>query len=68
MGHSGTYRVGDIRHCVADISLAQQVLGFQPAVTLDDGIVELTEWLRDQQAEDRVAEAGLELASRGLAR
>jgi len=44
------------------------VLGFQPAVTLDDGIVELTEWLRDQQAEDRVAEAGLELASRGLAR
>ena len=65
---TGTYRVGDIRHCVADISLAQQVLGFQPAVTLDDGIVELTEWLRDQQAEDRVAEAGLELASRGLAR
>jgi len=65
---TGTYRVGDIRHCVADISLAHRVLGYEPAVTLDDGIVELTEWLREQRADDRVAEAGLELASRGLAR
>jgi dTDP-L-rhamnose 4-epimerase len=65
---TGTYRVGDIRHCVADISLAHRVLGYEPAVTLDDGIVELTEWLREQRADDRVAQAGLELASRGLAR
>jgi dTDP-L-rhamnose 4-epimerase len=62
------YRVGDIRHCTADISLAQRILGYQPAVTLEDGLVELSEWLRDQSAEDRVVEAGRELASRGLAR
>jgi dTDP-L-rhamnose 4-epimerase len=28
------YRVGDIRHCYADISLARQVLGYEPQVSL----------------------------------
>jgi dTDP-L-rhamnose 4-epimerase len=63
---SGKYRVGDIRHCFADITLANDVLGYRPAVTLEDGLVELSEWLRDQAAEDRVAEASRELAARGL--
>ena len=62
----GKYRVGDIRHCFADITLARQVLGYEPAVTLEDGLVELSDWLRDQAADDRVAEASHELASRGL--
>ena len=63
---SGKYRVGDIRHCFADISLAREVLKYEPAVTLEDGLLELSEWLRDQAATDRVAEASRELASRGL--
>src|SRR3954466_11891542 len=29
---TGKYRMGDIRHCFADISLAQQVLGYEPEV------------------------------------
>jgi dTDP-L-rhamnose 4-epimerase len=62
----GKYRVGDIRHCFADIRLARNVLGYEPAVTLEDGLVELAEWLQDQAAEDRVAEASRELAARGL--
>jgi dTDP-L-rhamnose 4-epimerase len=62
----GKYRVGDIRHCFADISLAQRVLGYQPTVLLEDGLGELAEWLRDQSAHDRVAEASRELAARGL--
>ena len=62
----GKYRVGDIRHCFADITLARSVLGYEPAVTLEDGLVELAEWLQDQAAEDRVAEASRELAARGL--
>jgi dTDP-L-rhamnose 4-epimerase len=65
---AGKYRVGDIRHCVADISLARDRLGYRPAVTLEDGLVELSEWLRDQAAEDRVPQASRELASRGLTR
>ena len=62
----GKYRVGDIRHCFADIAHARAVLGYQPTVTLDDGLVELAEWLQDQAADDRVAQASRELASRGL--
>jgi dTDP-L-rhamnose 4-epimerase len=62
----GKYRVGDIRHCFADITLARDVLGYAPTVMLEDGLVELAEWLRDQAADDRVAEASRELAARGL--
>jgi dTDP-L-rhamnose 4-epimerase len=62
----GKYRVGDIHHCFADITNARNVLGFQPRVPLEQGIVELAEWLQDQVADDRVAEASAELAARGL--
>jgi dTDP-L-rhamnose 4-epimerase len=65
---TGKYRVGDIRHCFADISLARQVLGYEPQVALDDGMAELAEWLEGQTAEDRVESAHGELAARGLAR
>ena len=62
----GKYRVGDIRHCFADITRAQEVLGYEPTVTLQDGLTELAEWLSDQTAHDRVADASRELAARGL--
>lgn len=63
---TGKYRVGDIRHCFADISYARQVLGYRPRVSLETGLVDLANWLEKQVAIDRVAEAGAELASRGL--
>jgi dTDP-L-rhamnose 4-epimerase len=62
----GKYRVGDIRHCFADITQARAVLGYQPRVMLEDGLAELAEWLEDQAADDRVAAASQELAARGL--
>ena len=62
----GKYRVGDIRHCVADITRAREVLGYEPAVTIGEGMIELAGWLQDQAAEDHVAEASRELAARGL--
>ena len=62
----GKYRVGDIRHCFADISLAREVLGYAPRVTLEEGLAELADWLQDQAAEDRVVDASRELAARGL--
>ena len=62
----GKYRVGDIRHCFADISLAREVLGYEPTVMLDQGLIELAEWLQEQAADDRVAQASRELAARGL--
>jgi dTDP-L-rhamnose 4-epimerase len=63
---TGKYRVGDIRHCFADISLARSVLGYQPQVQLDDGLEELADWLEGQEATDRVDQARAELAARGL--
>jgi dTDP-L-rhamnose 4-epimerase len=62
----GKYRAGDIRHCYADIGLAQRVLGFEPSVSLDEGIENLALWLEGQVAEDRGVEAREELAARGL--
>lgn len=63
---SGKYRMGDIRHCFADISLAREVLGYEPRVRMEEGLAELSEWLRGQAAVDRVDAAAGELASRGL--
>ena len=61
------HRVGDIRHCFADISLARELLGYHPRVALDDGLEELVDWLRGQVAVDRVDVMRNELTSRGLA-
>ena len=63
---SGKMRAGDIRHCFADISLARDLLGFEPRVPLEEGIAELAEWLEGQVAADRVDAASAELAARGL--
>jgi len=60
------YRVGDIRHCFADVTLAADVLGYAPQVSLDDGLGELVEWMTGQRAFDRVEAASDELARRGL--
>jgi dTDP-L-rhamnose 4-epimerase len=63
---TGKYRVGDIRHCFADITLAGDLLGFTPQVAMDDGLAELAGWLEGQVAVDSVEAATKELASRGL--
>jgi dTDP-L-rhamnose 4-epimerase len=61
------YRVGDIRHCFADISLAREVLGYEPRVTFEDGMQELVAWLQEQERpEDHVETHAAELAARGL--
>jgi len=60
------YREGDIRHCVADISKAEKLLGYKPKVSLEEGLAELLAWLGEQEAEDRVESATAELAQRSL--
>ena len=64
---TGEYRVGDVRHCVADVTRAREVMGFAAKVGFEDGIADLVEWLAEQRAIDRSAEMRRELASRGLA-
>jgi dTDP-L-rhamnose 4-epimerase len=64
----GKYREGDIRHCVADISRARRLLGYEPKVSLEQGIPELLEWVRKQNATDNVATATAEMETRSLVR
>jgi dTDP-L-rhamnose 4-epimerase len=65
---SGRFRRGDIRHCFADVTLARELLGYEPRVGLEQGMAELSEWLEGQVAEDGVERAAAELAARGLTR
>jgi dTDP-L-rhamnose 4-epimerase len=60
------FRHGDIRHCFADISKAQRLLGYKPQVDFAKGVHELAEWVRQQTAVDRVDQARAELEERGL--
>jgi dTDP-L-rhamnose 4-epimerase len=60
------YRVGDIRHCYADISKAQWILGYEPQVPLRTGLEELAAWLDGQMAVNGTRQANEELTARGL--
>jgi dTDP-L-rhamnose 4-epimerase len=60
------YRVGDVRHCFADIGRARELLGFAPEIPLDVGLEELAGWLQGQASTDRVDAATRELEARGL--
>jgi dTDP-L-rhamnose 4-epimerase len=63
---TGRYRVGDIRHCFADITLAREILGYEPQVTLEEGLLQFTAWVEGQMSFDRCVQANAELDVRGL--
>jgi dTDP-L-rhamnose 4-epimerase len=63
---TGKYRAGDIRHCFADISQIREVLGYNPQVSLKQGLKELVGWLVSQETDDRVGEAMQRLEAHGL--
>jgi dTDP-L-rhamnose 4-epimerase len=62
------FRHGDIRHCFADISEAQWLLGFRPQVDFREGMKELVAWIRDESptAIDKTEASTRELQKRGL--
>jgi dTDP-L-rhamnose 4-epimerase len=63
---TGKYRMGDIRHCFADVSRAYKVLGWRPKVSLEQGLEDLAGWLEGQSAVDHGQEMHAELTARGL--
>jgi nucleoside-diphosphate-sugar epimerase len=44
----GPPRPGDVRDSLADVSAARETLGFEPAVTLADGLDEYVAWARSE--------------------
>lgn len=64
---TGKFRLGDIRHCYADMSLASDVLKFQTDVSLESGIAQFARWVNTQPLyEDKLLKANEELKCRGL--
>ncbi|MGO4679840.1 NAD-dependent epimerase/dehydratase family protein [Microbacterium sp. 2MCAF23] len=64
---SGNYRLGDIRHNVADTTALREVLGFTPRVAFADGVKQFAEWVLTEPIEADGYERSLkEMADRKL--
>ncbi|WP_443692728.1 NAD-dependent epimerase/dehydratase family protein [Pseudomonas protegens] len=64
---TGQFRIGDIRHNVADIGRLQKLLGISPQVTLSQGLKRFAQWVSDQPLpEDLLEKANQELRDRKL--
>lgn len=64
---SAQYRLGDIRHCYADLSRISAVLGFVPKIDVSEGLDRFVRWVKTQPIEaDGLERANRELAERGL--
>ena len=60
------YREGDIRHCYADVSKIKEKLGYEPKVRFEDGILDLIDWVKEEEAVDRFEESRNQLERKGL--
>ena len=64
---SGDFRLGDIRHNIADITKARHSLGFEPGWSFDQGIREFLAWASEQPIPTISYDQSLkELRARGL--
>jgi dTDP-L-rhamnose 4-epimerase len=64
---SGQFRVGDIRHNYADLSKVKKVLGFEPTVSIEQGLANFVDWVKTEQVQvDRYEQSLQELKSKGL--
>jgi dTDP-L-rhamnose 4-epimerase len=57
---SGNYRIGDIRHNLADISKIKSLLGFIPKVSFADGLKLFTNWVNTQHIGESKYETSIE--------
>ncbi len=64
---TGQYRIGDIRHCYADLTQAKHQLGFEVKVSLAEGLGRFCHWAQSQPVhEDQLEKAAAELRERKL--
>lgn len=64
---SGKFRVGDIRHNVADLTRVRAALGYEPMVTFSAGLRQFVQWVKGESVqEDRYDRSILELEAKGL--
>ena len=64
---TGNYRVGDIRHNVADTARMREVLGFEPRVPFSEGVSRFVQWVLSEPVEvDNYERSLREMATRNL--
>lgn len=64
---SGQFRMGDIRHNVADLAKVRAALGFEPSVSIEEGLHRFVAWVKGEGIQiDRYEESLRELKSKGL--
>ncbi|MDF2990975.1 MAG: wbiB [Microbacterium sp.] len=64
---TGNYRLGDIRHNVADTTQLREVLGYTPTVSFAEGVRRFVDWVLTEPVEDSTYERSLqEMAARKL--
>jgi dTDP-L-rhamnose 4-epimerase len=65
---SGSFRIGDIRHNKADLTIAQKILNYEPIIFFKQGILNFLNWAHDQNVQKfkSYEESVLELQSKGL--
>lgn len=68
IGVTGAFRMGDIRHSIADVTKIERLLGFVPGVPFKQGMTNFLGWAAGQAPEDKAAylRSVGELAARGL--
>lgn len=64
---SGSYRLGDIRSNIADLTNIKNSLGYEPKITFKDGISQFVDWVEKQEVEEDLYEKSIqEMKEKGL--
>jgi dTDP-L-rhamnose 4-epimerase len=63
----GKYRVGDIRHNVADLSHIHKKIGYKPKISFPEGLRYFTDWVSGQaHVVDKYEQSTNEISAKGL--
>lgn len=64
---SGDFRIGDIAHNIADISVAKEILDFEVKISLESGLKDFCKWVLEQEKDNSKYEKSLlEMEENGL--
>lgn len=64
---TGDFRLGDIAHNVADITKAEEILGFKQTISLEDGLTQFCNWVQGQEHDNLGYEKSLtEMENAGM--
>ena len=64
---SGQFRLGDIRHNVADLTKVRAVLGYKPTISIEEGLRRFATWIKGEKTQmDRYEQSLSELSEKGL--